>query len=249
MERKDAESVCRSIVLEFEASELKFLYCSTRELQSSSESVVFDAYSSCGYWLGETVVTQALWREIMDENPSRFLFGDDYPVERVSWYDCDRFVRRLNGLGRAPSGWRFALPTESQWEYAYRTGLQDDVATTMTAKDYYAAELLRFEERARRDDFERDFDAENLPCEVKSREANRWGFFDMTRSVLQWCGDWFCETPKSASHFSNCRARSGFERTVRGGGDAKGAYRLGVEPRVRAIRGLSLGVRLALTRE
>ena len=73
-----------------------------------------------GFYMGETEVTQGLWQEVMGANPSYNEVGDNYPVEKVSWNNCQDFLRKLNA--KAPAGWRFALPTEAQWEYACRAG-------------------------------------------------------------------------------------------------------------------------------
>ena len=47
------------------------------------------------YYIGETEVTQALWKAVMDSDPSNFK-GDNLPVEQVSWNDCQEFIRKLN---------------------------------------------------------------------------------------------------------------------------------------------------------
>ena len=69
------------------------------------------------YYIGETEVTQALWKAVMGSNPSHFK-GDNLPVEYVSWDDCQTFIRKLNAL----TGKRFRLPTEAEWEFAARGG-------------------------------------------------------------------------------------------------------------------------------
>jgi formylglycine-generating enzyme required for sulfatase activity len=61
----------------------------------------------------KTEVTQALWQAVMGKNPSKFK-GDDRPVEKVSWYDCQNFVEKLNAM----TGANFRLPTEAEWENA-----------------------------------------------------------------------------------------------------------------------------------
>ena len=47
------------------------------------------------YFIGETPVTQALWKAIMGSNPSYFK-GHNLPVECVSWNDCQEFIQKLN---------------------------------------------------------------------------------------------------------------------------------------------------------
>ncbi|MGM9693632.1 MAG: SUMF1/EgtB/PvdO family nonheme iron enzyme, partial [Alloprevotella sp.] len=49
------------------------------------------------YYIGETEVTQALWKAVMGSNPSYFK-GDNLPVEKVSWNDCQTFISKLNSL-------------------------------------------------------------------------------------------------------------------------------------------------------
>ena len=71
-----------------------------------------------GFWLGETPVTQALWKAVMGNNPSRFK-SPDRPVEQVSWQDCQEFCKKLNE--RVP-GLDARLPSEAEWEYACRAG-------------------------------------------------------------------------------------------------------------------------------
>ena len=77
------------------------------------------------YWMGKYEVTQGQWQAVMGDNPSFFQNGDDYPVEEVTWDEAKRFCDKLNELNkdRLPSGYRFDLPTEEQWEYACRAAM------------------------------------------------------------------------------------------------------------------------------
>ena len=61
------------------------------------------------YFIGETEVTQALWRAAGCINRSYYK-NSKLPVHDVMWLECQEFIRRLNVL----TGYRFSLPTEAQ---------------------------------------------------------------------------------------------------------------------------------------
>src|SRR5262249_7610827 len=79
-----------------------------------------------GFYLAVHPVTQAVWKEIMGENPSHFrsrsrknpTSNDDLPVETVSWNDCEQFLRKLSDRDGQP----YRFPSEAEWEYACRAG-------------------------------------------------------------------------------------------------------------------------------
>ena len=73
------------------------------------------------FWLGKYEVTQKQWTSVMGSNPSRFK-GDNYPVECVSWDDCQEFLRKVDDSARRQLGGGARLPTEAEWEYSCRAG-------------------------------------------------------------------------------------------------------------------------------
>ena len=123
-----------------------------------------------GFWILETAVTQEMWESVMGKNPSKFK-GEKFPAETVSWRDCQEFVGGLNDLKVAPTGFKFALPTEAQWEYACRAGT--------TTAFYFGGAL-----NARNANFEG-----KTTTEVGSFPANAWGVRDMHGNVWEWCLD------------------------------------------------------------
>ena len=64
------------------------------------------------FYLGKYLVTQGEWRKVMGGNPSRFKYGNKFPVDRVSWEDAQSFIRKLNS--QKNKGYRFSgrMPRE-----------------------------------------------------------------------------------------------------------------------------------------
>jgi len=139
----------------------------------SDEVPVHEVAVTRPFFLGKYEVTQQQWRQVMDENPSLFK-GDRMPVESVSWYDCQKFLERLNEL--AP-GRDFRLPTEAEREYACRAG-------TKTTYSFGDADMPL-------DPYAWvDTTSENEPHPVGLKLPNPWGLYDMHGNVWEWCSDW-----------------------------------------------------------
>ena len=75
-----------------------------------------------------TEVTQGQWTAVMGENPSYFSScGSDCPVEQVSWKDVQKFIRKINKRDKKNNRRErrvYRLPTEAEWEYAARAGME-----------------------------------------------------------------------------------------------------------------------------
>ena len=70
-----------------------------------------------GYAVSTEPVSQALWKAVMGGNPAS-VQGDALPVDKVSYEDCQKFLKKLAKLTGVP----FRLPTEAQWEFAQDAG-------------------------------------------------------------------------------------------------------------------------------
>jgi sulfatase modifying factor 1 len=155
-----------------------------------------------GFWLAKTPTTQAQWQAVMGNNPSEFQ-GEDLPVECVSWNDiCGNesgtggFLGALNEL--MPTGGRFHLPTEAQWEYACRAG---------TTGPYYGD----LDEIAWYDD-----NSDDKTHAVGQKKPNEWGLHDMLGNVWEWCSDWYGDYDLGVVT-DPAGPASGSYRVVRGG--------------------------------
>ena len=152
------------------------------------------------FYMGETEVTQALWKAVMGDNPSYFTGNDNRPVESVSWNDCQAFIQKLNQL----TGKTFRLPTEAEWEYAARGGNK--------SKGYIYAGSNAIGKVA--------WCWENSSSTihpVKRKRANELGLYDMSGNVWEWCSDW-CGSYDNSSQTDPKGPSFGSYRVLRSGG-------------------------------
>lgn len=156
-----------------------------------------------GFWLGRTEVTQAQYRAITGTNPSTFQeAGPDAPAERVSWLDamayCRKLTERERAAGRLPEGYIFTLPTEAQWEYAYRAGTTGAYPGEPDSMGWNSG------------------NSGGTTHPVAQKKPNAWGFHDMSGNVLEWCRDWYGDYPRGAVTDPSGPER-GYYRIARGG--------------------------------
>ena len=137
------------------------------------------------YYIGQTEVSQALWKAVMGNNPSYFK-GDHFPVTNVSWYDSQTFIEELTSLlSNELGGKRFALPTEAQWEFAARGGNQ--------SKGYKYAGSNNIDAVA----WCRDNSGDRTHP-VAQKQPNELGLYDMSGNVWEWCQDWYGDYSSNA---------------------------------------------------
>jgi formylglycine-generating enzyme required for sulfatase activity len=142
------------------------------------------------FYMGKFEVTQAQWRRVasfpqvnraLDSNPSYFK-GENLPVERVSWYDCEEFCARLSRY----TGNSYRLPSEAEWEYGCRAGtttpfhfgetLTTNLANYDGSTDYRYADEPKGEYR-------------QTTTPVGSFPPNGFGLYDMHGNLWEWCAD------------------------------------------------------------
>lgn len=198
------------------------------------------------FWILETQATQRMWRAVMGSNPSEQV-GALLPAEHVSWFDASDFAAALTEIFKFRF-WRFALPTEAQWEYACRAG-----STTQSS----FGDVLTSAQCNCSGDYPYGTDEKGptvgKTTPVGSYPANAWGFFDMHGNVWEWTQDVYGPYP-TEPQTDPVGPEKGTRRVLRGGswndgaGSCRSAYRgssVGPEGLVR--RYAYNGVRLALT--
>lgn len=228
---------------------IEFIWCppgefamgrATREQQMTPhEGPAHLVKLSRGFWLAKYECTQSQWeREMEGHLPERFRgssYGDtaSRPVEQVSWDDVQGYIAILNL--RNP-GMNFRLPTEAEWEYAYRSGTETRFYWGDDPRETQAGEYVWCAENSGRQ-----------PHDVGGKKANAWGFCDMGGNVSEWVQDLFAEyrplpvlDPKGPS--------TGSKRVCRGGAwdrDADQCHAAFRQTTELSVRSDSIGFRLA----
>lgn len=176
----------------------KMVYVEGGTFTKGCPGEAFQSEVKCDFHIGETEVTQALWKAVMG-NRSWSHKGDDLPAEGVSYDECKEFCNKLNALlsDQIPSGCRFTLPTEEQWEYAARGGKKtwgyvysgsnnlDEVAWNWrnsgdkVLKDKDMSKYWIDSKKRAKNNFR--------PHAVKTKLPNELGLYDMSGNVREMC--------------------------------------------------------------
>ena len=189
------------------------------------------------YMIGQTEVTQALWKAVMGADPNPLGFPGDplRPVEMVSWNNCQTFLTKLNKL----TGKNFRLPTEAEWEFAARGGNYSQGYKYSGSNNIY--DVGWYYKNA----------AESTHT-VALKLPNELGLYDMSGNVSEWCQDWW-GSYSSEAQTDPTGPETGTSHVYRGGdfhifsansyGDCRVSCRWGLEPQCAASY---IGLRLAL---
>jgi formylglycine-generating enzyme required for sulfatase activity len=150
---------------------------------------------SKGFWISETPITR---RQFSVVNPQKLthIYEDslDSPASQHTWEEaidfCDRlsgrmqeFLPHIQGID-SNQAYKFALPTEAQWEYACRAGT--------TTCWYFGDHENQLQEHAW---YKMPSAVGKLPP-VKLKKPNPWGLYDVYGMVYEWCKDDFTSYSK-----------------------------------------------------
>jgi len=173
---------------------------------NSDESPTHQVTLTQAFYMGRYEVTQAQWTAKMGSNPSFYSGYSDSPsrpVERVSW-------NMIASTGGFMSITGLRLPTEAEWEYAYR-------AATTTAFHSYPAQPTGFNDDTLLGNIAwYNANAGKQTHAVGGKSANALGMHDMAGNASEWCQDWY--GPYSSASVTNPTGpTTGTFRLFRGG--------------------------------
>ena len=169
----------------------------------------------------------------------------NHPVQTINWYDCVKWCNaRSQKEGLTPAYYTDAglttvyktnpvapyvkwntgcrLPTEAEWEYAARGGLNGKRfpwgdTITLNQANYYSVTIYSYEVSTTRG-WNPNYQAGGEPytSPVGSFAANGYGLYDMAGNVYEWCWDWY-DSYSSGSQTDPRGPASGLYRSLRGG--------------------------------
>jgi formylglycine-generating enzyme required for sulfatase activity len=204
--------------------------------------------------MARTETSQQSFQDLMGYAPAYFKSCNRCPVEQVTWHEAAAYCNALStrekiqkscysctgtppnvtckvgpewttqGMKKIVDCPGFRLPTEAEFEYAYRGG---------TTSHYYSGDLRTCTGKNPTLDSIAWYDQNSGKRTQKGamKQANGWGLFDLGGNVWEWTNDWWKQDLGGARIIDPIGPRTGSNPVVRGGswdtiaGDMRAAFR------------------------
>jgi formylglycine-generating enzyme required for sulfatase activity len=174
---------------------------------------------SKGFWFGKFEVTKRQWAAVMDTNPwegkPKVNDNPDSPALYIDWDKAQEFAQKLSARREG----EFRLPTEAEWEYACRAGTTTSFAWGDNPENGEGWGNMRDRDKMGRSGACNWDDGYANEAPVGSYRPNKWGLYDITGNVWEWCQDWKGQYPSEAVTDPSGPASGPF-RIFRGAGHA-----------------------------
>ena len=167
-----------------------------------AKKMVISSVGGADWWLA---VEKASWRspEGLGSNIDDRM---DHPVVHVSWNDAITYCEWKNNR----------LPTEVEWEYAARGGLDQ--------KQFSWGDKLTPEGKHFANVWQGNFPTNNSAEDgyigtspVRTYLPNNFGIYDMAGNVWEWCIDTWFDAPSNVNNKSNMALENSTRKVIRGG--------------------------------
>lgn len=164
------------------------------------------------FWIASTEITFMQWKAFLDQanypqGRSKAVSGN-HPVVSVSWEDTQAFCRWFS----KEYGVTMRLPTEAEWEYAARGGIEGQRYPNGNSVSHGDS----------------NYDSGGSVT-VAQYPANGYGLYDMAGNVFEWTGDWYDKTYYQVSPGIDPEGPETEEGKLQRHADRGGGWCMGVE--------------------
>lgn len=159
------------------------------------------------FFISKTEITVAHYRDYCFQKgiqmpDKNITWIDDHPITYVSYYDAKAYCNWLSEI----TGETYRLPTEAEWEYAARGGVNQDFITLSGSDDINEVA------------WHRGNTGGYAHFKVGQLKPNSLNLYDLNGNVWEWCEDWYGLTYYAYSISVNpIGPPSGTKKVARGG--------------------------------